>query len=382
MRVLYILNETIMGGATISFISMLGELMENGVVPAVVVPRSISPEFRNFLESGKIRFYRTHVTADAIFRPSSVLGLLKFPLSIVKMLLLGPLFSMELRHAVKEFKPDVIHTNVGVIHRGLVLARRMHIPHVMHLREYQDKDFNWIILPSKSGFEKLLKKTDAVVTITDDIRRHFSLEKSPNACTVYNGIFHLQDVCYNAEKSDYFLCLSRIIPEKGIHDVVEAFSEFYKSHRNYRLVIAGFGDDAYINKLKSLAQRGCCSQAVEFTGYVSDVSPLVANAKALVVGSYNEGFGRMTAEACFKGCAVIGRNTAGTREILDRTGGLKFLDVSELRDRMDEVASMSDASYAEMVQGAQREAQRAFSVEQNAGKMIQLYKKILMGYDK
>lgn len=381
MRVLYILNETIMGGATISFISMLGELMENGVVPAVVVPRSISPEFRNFLESGKIRFYRTHVTADAIFRPSSVLGLLKFPLSFVKMLLLGPLFSMELRNATKEFKPDVIHTNVGVIHRGLILARRMHIPHVMHLREYQDKDFNWIILPSKSGFEKLLKKTDAVVTITDDIRRHFNLQKSPNACTVYNGIFHSQDVCYNSEKSDYFLCLSRIIPEKGIHDVVEAFSEFYKNHRNYRLVIAGFGDEGYINELKSLAQTGYCSLAVEFTGYVSDVSPLVSNAKALVVGSYSEGFGRMTAEACFKGCAVIGRNTAGTREILDRTGGLKFHDVSELRDRMEEVASMSAASYADMVLGAQREAQMAFSVEQNTEKFIQLYKKILMGYD-
>ena len=43
--------------------------------------------------------------------------------------------------------PDIIHTNTGVIHEGLKVAKRLKIPHVWHLREYQDKDFNWEAFP-------------------------------------------------------------------------------------------------------------------------------------------------------------------------------------------------------------------------------------------
>lgn len=381
MRVLYILNETIMGGATISFISMLNELMGKGIVPAVIVPRSVSPEFEEFLSSGRIVCFRADVTADAIYRPSWGLNMLKFPLSFVKMLLRRPVFTWQIERAVREFRPDIIHTNVGVIHRGLAVARRRRIPHVMHLREYQDRDFNWIILPSKRRFERLLTGSDAVISITDDIRKHFNLENSANAVTVYNGIFHESDSMYNPEKSDYFLCLSRIIPEKGIHDVIGAFSVFYRSHPDYRLVIAGFGDIDYMERLKSMAEKGGCGRAVSFLGYVSDVTPLVSDAKALIVGSYNEGFGRMTAEACFKGCLVIGRDTAGTREILDRTGGLRFTDIDGLVHRMDEVCSMSAESYSALALKACREAAESFSIEQNAERILQLYKEILTEYD-
>lgn len=381
MRVLYVLNETIMGGATISFISMLDELMRKGVVPAVIVPRSISSEFKTYLRSTKIRYFRADVTVDAIFRPTWGINMLKFPFSFMKRLICGPLFSMEIRCAVRKFRPDVIHTNVGVIHKGLSVARCKHIPHVMHLREYQDKDFNWIILPSKKGFERLLSQSDAVIAITDDIRRHFHLENSANAYTVYNGVFHESEAANNTVKSQYFLCLSRIIPEKGIWDVIEAFSTFYGRCQDYRLVIAGFGSKNYINRLKALAEKGGCSHAVDFLGYVADVSPLVMNAKALVVGSYNEGFGRMTAEACFKGCLVIGRNTAGTKEILNHTGGLTFSDTAELVERMEEVSSMSVESYMAMALKAGNEARKYFSIEQNAERIYQLYNRILIEYD-
>ena len=83
--------------------------------------------------------------------------------------------------------PDIIHTNTGVIHEGLKVAKRLKIPHVWHLREYQDKDFNWEAFPCFSAYCQMLRKS-YVITITNDIKAHFGLLDFPYSRTIYNGV--------------------------------------------------------------------------------------------------------------------------------------------------------------------------------------------------
>ena len=85
----------------------------------------------------------------------------------------------------------------------------------------------------------------------------------------------------------------------------------------------------------------------------------------------------MTAEACFMGSIVIGRNTAGTKEILEKTGGLTFMDTESLLARMEEVSQMPDDVYGKIVSTAQQKATRLFSTEQNVNKIYSLYNQIL-----
>ena len=103
----------------------------------------------------------------------------------------------------------------------------------------------------------------------------------------------------------------------------------------------------------------------------------MSKAKALIVASYNEGFGRMTAEAAFCNTIVIGRNTAGTKEILSKTGGLPFNNVTEMTNQMEAISTMSHDEYKIMAQKAQKVAIDCFSIESNVNQVQELYKSIV-----
>ena len=127
---------------------------------------------------------------------------------------------------VIKIKPDIIHTNVGVIHEGFHVAKELGIPHVWHLREYQTKDFKYFIYPTFDRFVSYLRETN-VITITDDIKKHFGLTSLSTAHTIYNGIFFSNECIIQKSKENYFLMASRISPEKGHADAIKAFSNGY-----------------------------------------------------------------------------------------------------------------------------------------------------------
>jgi glycosyltransferase involved in cell wall biosynthesis len=271
-------------------------------------------------------------------------------------------------------KPDIIHTNVGVVHEGYKIAKKYKIPHCWHLREYQDKDFNLIIYPTKNSFVTKLKQS-CVITITHDIQKHFNLESYSNATTIYNGILPASCIACEPVKEKYFLCASRISPEKGHVEVINAFAKFCKHNSDYKLIIAGFGETFYIDELKNLAKEKNCIDKIEFTGYCENIYGLMKKATALIVASQYEGFGRMTAEASFCGCLAIGNNTGGTKEILEYTGGgILYSGEEELINSMSETINMLNSSaYSTKVLDAQKRAVERYSIEQNIEKIYHLY---------
>lgn len=97
-----------------------------------------------------------------------------------------------------------------------------------------------------------------------------------------------------------------------------------------------------------------------FEGFQTNVKSYMTKAKTLIVASPAEGFGRMTAEACFDGCLVIGKNSCGTKEILEQTGGFLYNTQQELIAKMENVASISDEEYKEKALQAQKKPKSCF----------------------
>ena len=108
------------------------------------------------------------------------------------------------------------------------------------------------------------------------------------------------------------------------------------------------------------------------------MKPYMKLASALIVASRSEGFGRMTAEAAFCGCLVIGRNTGGTREILESIGGLTFDSNEGLLSSMNEVAAMTDEEYGKRVSLSQIKALALYSTEKNVQDMDKFYHTIMI----
>ena len=305
-----------------------------------------------------------------------------FPLDIARLVVNKLMLYHQLKKIVAVEGPDIIHTKTGVVHEGFSVARHFNIPHVWHLREYQLKDFNGHPFPSMQSFKQKLNKTNTVC-ITKDIQRYFELDANPNSFAIYNPV--MSDG-YLAEKDGalssmpYFFVANRISKEKGIEEIISAFAVFQKTNPTYKLLISGFGNEQYISYLKNLCYEKTVKDSVEFLGYADSdrIYKLMYNSKALIVASYNEGFGRMTAEANMLGIPVIGRNTAGTKEILEQTkGGFQFSTEKEMSDKMKLIAKMTVSEREGFMLEPKRIAKELFSNEQHIKKMLSLYESIL-----
>ena len=379
MRVLYILHSTGMGGATISFINMIEGLNKKGYKIYIV-----APNFDETFTTNVSRFssgnFRVPLVCSICPKPDGFFGFIKFCMFFCPRWILQCYKKKKSLNAlssiVEKIKPDLIHTNTGVIHEGFICAKQVGIPHIWHLREYQDNDFNWHVMPSIRLFRKQLKES-YVISITKDILNHFRMREDEKHRVIYNGVFRRADAVIAYPKETYFLCASRVSASKGIKDVIVAFARVHSNFPQYKLRILGFGDDCYISEMKALCADLMCSDSVFFEGYHQNVKPFMVKAKALIVASYYEGFGRMTAEASFCGCLVIGRNTGGTKEILDEIGGLQFSDVVGLEKMMIKVASENEDYYKIIIETAQEKALNLYSVEKNVEEIDQFYNYII-----
>lgn len=372
MKILYILHSCVMGGATISFINLVEGVALKNVQSVIVYPKSEKKDEKliNYFNSLGCKSVGLDVAVSYNRKGKNKLVYAVRPLVIF---IKKVRFYIQLNIVCRKERPDIIHTNTGVVHEGWFVAKKMKIPHVWHLREYQTLDFGWKILPSMKRFKEYLNQS-YTICITKNIQNYFDLQNSIKSFVVYNPIFKLSEVLNHEKFQKVFLVANRISPEKGIEDILEAFAIFSIQYPDYLLKIAGFGNVDYIGKLKEKCKRLKIDKNVLFLGYTDNIKALMLNSKALIVGSYNEGFGRMTAEANMLGLPVIGRNTAGTSEILSQTnGGWLFNSITEFVDEMFCCARMTDSEIRLFMKKPSEIALDKFSVEQHVRCVMDIY---------
>ena len=104
------------------------------------------------------------------------------------------------------------------------------------------------------------------------------------------------------EKAQYVLFASRLVPEKGAHELIEAFTRL---DSDMRLVVAGGGryDQDYVDLLKALDPGGRCV----FTGHLTGerLEAVFKGTYLYVLPSHMEGLSISLLEAMGYGCAVL-----------------------------------------------------------------------------
>lgn len=383
MKIIHILHSTdALNGSGKAFLSLLAGLMGLGVEPLVIVPdnKGLCDTLLKMNVPFRVLSYKMAVYPSCMTVKTKLLFL---PI-LVRRILLNVYSARKLTRIAKDFAADIIHTNVSVINIGYKAARRLGIPHVWHIREYGALDFYYYYYYTRSmHLRKYHQPNSYQVCITKDIRRYNGLDNSSRTRVIYDGVLPRAAVRFSADKKPYFLFAGRLEENKGIKDAILAFACFLKANptSSFRLKIAGDTPDvSYKQTLVKLADDNGISDRVDFLGMRSDVYDLMYEAYALLVPSYSEGFGFITAEAMFNGCLVIGRDIAGTKEQFDNgfehTGkeiALRFNTIEEMAERMSTVVTEGIESYFPMIYRSQSVVSDLYSIEKHVDSVYSFY---------
>lgn len=380
MNILFILFTGVPGGATKSAVSLMRGLSAKGHRIYAAAPDGGT--LQDELEGSGVRLL--YIPASLTVWPSYVAGgPFTKTLWLARRMAGWHRCSRQIYKIIKEYGIDIVHTNNGPVDLAPAACRRAGIPHIWHLREYQDKDFSLHFFPSKGSFRrKIFKENNFNIAITKGIFEHFSLREGIDI-VIYNGI----EICPTPEKatrvrSKTILFAGNITEGKCLHSLIRAFAVFLADHPGYRLQIAGRFDpsDSYCAGCLQEVENLRITGSVDWLGYRNDVQQLMQSTRIFCVPSRFEAFGRITAEAMGNGCIVVGRNTAGTAEQMDNalrwTSGEAAIRFNEDSTLADCLARAADEDLSEMISRARLAAQN-YSVQKNVDAVEDFYKHIL-----
>ena len=186
------------------------------------------------------------------------------------------------------------------------------------------------------GEKNAVKYADEIIVLSKGVQDYFEKEYGRKTVFIPNGVnrpkiqeAELITEKYGLEKDSYILFLGRLVPEKGIRYLVEAFKNV---KTDKKLVIAGGSSDtdSFMNELKDLAKD---DDRIIFTGFVQGqiLNELYSNAYVYTLPSDLEGMPLSLLEAMSYGnCCLVSNIPECTEVVEDKALVFKKSDVNDL----------------------------------------------------
>ena len=161
----------------------------------------------------------------------------------------------------------------------------------------------------------------------------------------------------NISKNDFvFVFVGRLVGDKGINELVQAFTKMSKTHTNSKLLLVGPLETDLAPLLPNTLNEIKMNDAIIYTGFQTDVRPYLAISDVLVFPSYREGFPNVVMQAGAMGLPSIVTDINGCNEIIqpDVNGILiPVKDIQAIYKAMEEL--INDKSYYNKLQNKSRQ---------------------------
>lgn len=381
MKVLYISNESSLGGAENSLIDMVKGMKKIGVCPIVIIPRKgiIEELLRNmevkyyivpFLNGyGKIGLSTKRDENDNFFNNYSAAN--------------------ELQDIIAKEKIQLVHINSSVSNVGAMAALIAKIPYVWHFREFLEEDFGqefW----DKELKCKLINSADKVITISVGVQDSYLKKYGVVSTQIYNGIdidkYRIKDLDARLQiKDNEFIITGYISEGKGQWDAVRAVQLLVSEGvENIHLRLYGRGDIRYVWMLKRYISLNRLEKYIDIEEFCVDLSEVRKRCGYSLTTSRMEALGRCTIEAMLAGNIVIGADTGGTLELIGSKQNRGFLykqgNYVDLADVMKRAIYLEAEKRKNILKEAQKYATEVFDLDSYCSKIITVYKDVLEKY--
>lgn len=325
MRILFVHFPSDLYGAGRSLVRLTGELTKRGHTVHVLLARD-----GHLLEPLRNAGATIHVQASMGVIERSGLsgwGLIRLAFHAVQAVL-------DTAYRILSIRPNIVHTNTGIIFSGALGATLAGVPHVWHLRDWFGEFpglWRWY-----SRF--ILAASARVICVSAPIAAQFP--PSSKVRVVNNG-FDMREFIIDESKSrhefrhalglaDELLIgmVGRIkLLRKGQDTFVRAASLLEARGIHARYVIVGSpyqGNETHLVSLRQLIDELGLKERVALVGELSDTLPAYAAMDIFVLPSAQpEPFGGVVMEAMALGRPVIATNIGGSPEqVVDGVTGL------------------------------------------------------------
>ena len=194
----------------------------------------------------------------------------------------------------------------------------------------------------RQGEKNAVKYADEIIVLSKGVQSYFKDTYGRETQFIPNGVnrpdiqeAQLITEKFGLNKDSYILFLGRLVPEKGIRYLIEAFKQI---KTDKKLVIAGGSSDtdSFAEELKELSKD---DDRIIFTGFVQGqmLDELYSNAYIYTLPSDLEGMPLSLLEAMSYGnCCLVSDIPECAEVVEDKALIFKKSDVSDLREKMQE----------------------------------------------
>ena len=206
-----------------------------------------------------------------------------------------------------------------------------------HQRAKWGKFASWYIL---TGEKCAVRFADDIIVLSENVKNYFKENYNRETVFIPNGVLpaepkEAQEITklYGIDKDEYILFLGRLVPEKGVKYLIEAYK---KLDTDKKLVIAGGTSDSgeYPEELVKLADG---DSRIIFTGFIQGrvLEELYSNAYIYVLPSDLEGMPLSLLEAMSYGNCCLTSDIPECASVMGEYGiTFKKSDVQELKEKL------------------------------------------------
>ncbi|MFU8781324.1 MAG: glycosyltransferase [Kiritimatiellia bacterium] len=355
MRVIFVHNGADLYGASRSFLRLCSRMVRDGITVRAVLPES-GPLLDALRDAGVdvLVLHPLPLIERRAFRSLS---------GIIKTIWCTPVSVWRLRGVIRDFQPDLVHSNLSVLYTPAIAARWMRIPHVWHIREcYGEFGAFWKIYR-----RFMLWGSDRILAVSQAVADQFGAQGAGRVMVLHNGFpieeFDAVPVARQRAFRDrvgvrdepLVGLVGRIkFVRKGQEYLAEAAALLKDRFPDVRYVLVGSafpGNEAHVDALRERIAALGVGDRVLLAGDVEDIKAAYAAMDIVVMASgLPEPFGGVVIEAMAMGKPVVGSAMGGTLEqVVDGVTGLlvpprdpvalakalaRLLENEELRQRM------------------------------------------------
>ncbi len=195
----------------------------------------------------------------------------------------------------------------------------------------------------KFGEKVAAKYADEIIVLSEGVQRYFMDTYGRKTVFIPNGVNEpiirepqLIKEKFGLDKDSYILFLGRLVPEKGISYLIEAFKQI---NTDKKLAIAGGSSDTdeFLQNLKKLAKD---DKRIIFTGFVQGqlLEELYSNAYVYILPSDLEGMPLSLLEAMSYGnCCVVSDIAECAEVVEDKAVVFQKSNVEQLKEKLQDL---------------------------------------------